>query len=65
MTDQKQSKMATAEEVASELRLHVVTVRKLMKTGKLPGTKFGTAWRMPRRMLDALTERGTTDSAEA
>ena len=35
----------TADEVAEYLRIHPYTVRRLARTGKLPGFKIGGQWR--------------------
>ncbi len=42
MTDVK---VLTAEEVARYLRIHPYTVKRLARTGKLPGFKVGGQWR--------------------
>lgn len=47
-------KMLTAEEAAAILDVHPVTVRKLLREGRLPGVKVGTQqWRIPPAQLEA------------
>ncbi len=41
MTIQNTNKMLTPEEVASKLRIHKLTVMRLIKTGKLNAVKIG------------------------
>lgn len=38
----------TAAKVAAELRLHPVTVQKLCRDGKLPCSRVGRSYRIPR-----------------
>ena len=45
--------LLTAQEVADYLGLHLVTVRDMLRTGKLPGRKVGREWRVLRSELDA------------
>ena len=45
--------LMTCEEAATYLRLHVRTVGRLLKQGKLPGVKVGRQWRLRRADLDA------------
>ncbi len=45
--------LLTAQEVADYLGLHLVTVRDMLRTGKLPGRKVGREWRTLRSELDA------------
>ena len=44
----------TAEEVAKHLRLHPVTVRSLLAKGRIPGVKFGRAWRIDPAAIDVM-----------
>ncbi|MCM8795053.1 MAG: helix-turn-helix domain-containing protein [Candidatus Omnitrophica bacterium] len=41
----------TVEQVAQLLHLHVMTVYRLAKQGKLPGFKVGGRWRFQREVL--------------
>ena len=43
----------TVQEVAVYLKLAESTVYKLAREGKLPGQKFGGAWRFSREQIDA------------
>lgn len=43
----------TIDEVADLLHLHRDTVRRMLREGRLPGTKVGRAWRIARQALDA------------
>jgi len=38
----------TAEEVATELRYSVTTVKRMLRTNEMPGYKFGGEWRIDR-----------------
>lgn len=49
------SDILTAIEAGLLLGLHQRTVYKLVKTGKIPGKKFGGSWRFSREALIALT----------
>lgn len=53
----------TAEEAAQYLRLHIDTVRKLLRQGALPGQKVGRQWRIPKRALEAWREAGESEDA--
>lgn len=44
--------LLNVEEVAKVLQLHVMTVYRLVKEGKLPGFKVGGRWRFHRNALD-------------
>ena len=44
--------LLNVEEVAKVLQLHVMTVYRLVKEGKLPGFKVGGRWRFHRSALD-------------
>lgn len=46
--------LLTPEESAAYLKMHVDSVRRLLRTGKLPGKKMGGGWRISRSILDAL-----------
>jgi excisionase family DNA binding protein len=51
-----QHELATIEEASVFLRVHVKTVRRRLKAGKLPGTKAdGGQWRLPWAKLRELT----------
>jgi excisionase family DNA binding protein len=46
--------LLTASEVASILRVDVVTVQRLIRRGKIPATKIGKAWRVRRADVSAM-----------
>jgi len=43
----------TVQEVADYLRIHAMTVHRLLNAGKLPGFRTGTKgnWRIPRKAI--------------
>ena len=46
-----QKEILTAEEVAKYLRVHPYTIKRLARTGKLPGFKVGGQWRFEKKEL--------------
>jgi excisionase family DNA binding protein len=44
----------TVEEAAEILKVTIDTVRRLLKKGRLPGTKIGREWRLSRKALTEL-----------
>lgn len=50
------SKLLTVEEVARRLRLHQITVRRHIRSGRLPATKIGRSVRIKEEDIDALME---------
>jgi excisionase family DNA binding protein len=46
------SLLFTAEEAAKYLRLHVKSIYRLARDGKIPGRKVGGSWRFHRDALD-------------
>jgi excisionase family DNA binding protein len=46
--------LLTTDEAAELLRLHVNTVKYLIRSGKLPASKVGRAWRIPREAVLAV-----------
>ena len=42
----------TADEVAKYLRIHPYTVRRLVRSGKLPGSKVGGQWRFKKEDIE-------------
>jgi excisionase family DNA binding protein len=46
----------TVQEVAAYLRIHAMTVHRLLNTGKLPGFRTGAKgnWRIPRQAIIGL-----------
>ena len=56
----------TVEEVAKLLHLHVMTVYRLAKEGKLPGFKVGGRWRFQREVLEQwMVDRAQVSRMEA
>ena len=41
----------TPDEVAARLRLHIQTVRSMLRDGRIPARKIGRAWRVDAREL--------------
>lgn len=49
----------TPEEAAEALKMHVVTIRRLLREGRLPGAKVGKRqWRIHREALDRFISGG-------
>lgn len=49
----KESKdIMTAKEVADYLKLHVFTVHKYAREGKIPAFKIGADWRFHRKLIE-------------
>ena len=46
--------LLTPEESAKYLKMHVDSIRRLLRSKKLPGVKVGGAWRIPRSSLDGM-----------
>lgn len=58
--------LLNVEEVAQILHLHVMTVYRLVKEGKLPGFKVGGRWRFHRNALeDWMVDRAQVARLEA
>lgn len=49
-----ESDLLTPEESAKYLRMNVDSVRRLLRTGKLPGVKVGGVWRIRMTALDEM-----------
>ena len=48
--------MLTISDVATYLKLHELTVRRLAREGELPAFKVGRQWRIKRNLLEAWIE---------
>ena len=60
------SEILKIEQVAELLQLHVMTVYRLVKEGKLPGFKVGGRWRFHREVLEAwMVDRAQMNRIEA
>ncbi len=54
------NEIMTPREAAEYLNLHVRTIYRLVKNGKIPGSKIGGSWRFKRDVLDYwVSGRGT------
>ena len=49
--------MLTIDEVASYLKLHPLTVRRLARHGDIPAVKMGRQWRVKRDLLERWVEQ--------
>ena len=47
-----QAQIMTPKDTAQYLNLHIMTVYRLVKKGKLPGFKIGGQWRFKKDFLD-------------
>ena len=52
----------TCEEAARYLRLHVKSVYRLLKAGKIPGRKVGGRWRFHRDVLERWLKKENPNS---
>ena len=52
----KSSQVMTLQEVARYLNLHVMTMYKLTREGRVPAAKIGGQWRFKRDVLDEWLE---------
>ena len=60
------SQILNVEEVAEILHLHVMTIYRLVKEGRLPGFKVGGRWRFHRSALeDWMVDRAQVARLEA
>lgn len=48
----------TVEELAKYLKLHVYTVRRLARDGKIPSFKAGGQWRFRKDEIDKWSKKG-------
>lgn len=49
---QKNKEILTAQEVADYLKLHLLTVHRYAREGKIPAFKIGTDWRFHRKYIE-------------
>jgi excisionase family DNA binding protein len=54
LSDMETDELLTPEESAKYLKMHVDSVRRLLRNGKLPGKKVGGGWRIPKSALDEM-----------
>ena len=50
--EESASQVMTSVEAAEYLKMHVKTICRLAKEGKIPAKKVGSEWRFLRRVLD-------------
>jgi excisionase family DNA binding protein len=56
-----EDELLTVEEAAKRVKMHPVTVRRLLRDGQLPGRKVGTRqWRVSAAALKSYMESGPT-----
>jgi excisionase family DNA binding protein len=55
--------LLTTDEAATLLRLHVNTIKYMIRNGKLPAARVGRAWRIPREAVLAVRGGETTGHA--
>jgi len=55
----KPDEFLTIEEVAKILKVTKVTLYRMARKGKIPAVKFGKAWRINSKLLEALREGKT------
>jgi len=49
---QKEKEILTAKEVAEYLNIHLLTVHKYARGGKIPAFKIGSDWRFQRKAIE-------------
>lgn len=49
-----EDELLTPEESATFLKMHVDSVRRLLRQGALPGVKVGGGWRIPKDALRSM-----------
>lgn len=54
----------TAKEVAEYLKLHIFTVHKLAREGKIPAFKIGMDWRFQKKAIDRWIKEKMTSNKE-
>jgi excisionase family DNA binding protein len=54
--------LLTLEEIAVKLRVHVNTVRNLVRRKELPAMKFGSSWRVSPRTLEKYIKSNTKEA---
>ena len=64
-TPQDPIPLMTIDEVAEYLRLHPMTVRRLVRERQLPAFKVGRQWRIKRESLDRWVEEKTMQNDPA
>ena len=62
--EEKASRPFTAEDAAEYLQVHVNTITRMIKEGKLKACKVGREWRITREELDEFVKRGGEPTME-
>jgi len=52
------AEIMTTQEVAKYLKLHEITICKLVKEGKIPGVRIGRVWRFDKETIDKWISSG-------
>ena len=52
------AKIMTTKEMARYLKLHVITICKLSKEGKIPAIQIGRVWRFDKEVIDKWIAKG-------
>ena len=52
------AEIMTTQEVAKYLKLHEITISKLVKEGKIPGVRIGRVWRFDKETIDKWISSG-------
>lgn len=64
MTEKKSKEILTAKEVAEYLNLHILTVHKYARQGKIPAFKIGTDWRFHKKYIEKWIKEKTRINIE-
>ncbi|MBM3500603.1 MAG: helix-turn-helix domain-containing protein [Armatimonadetes bacterium] len=57
------SEILTTEEAAQYLKTSPDTIKRLARAGRIPGVKFGRAWRFRKRDIEAPFDEAVADQA--
>lgn len=61
---EKSKEIMTAKEVADYLNLHILTVHKYARQGKIPAFKIGSDWRFHKEYIDTWIKEKVAYNAE-
>jgi excisionase family DNA binding protein len=59
----QKSEVLTVQEACNRLKLNEVTIRRMLKDGRLRGIKMGRRWRVYEDSVEALLEGGKDPNA--
>jgi excisionase family DNA binding protein len=62
---QEDTTLLRAAEVAAYLRLNIQTVRRLLRSGDIPGVRLGRLWHVRQVDLDAALQRKTGEPSDS